>query len=55
MMTDVCATAAVCGLLAGAIAFAWRISRSAARDPKTILPNTLMRHAAQWYPQGHLR
>ena len=55
MMTDVCATAAVCGLLAGAIAFAWRISRSTTQDPKTILPNTLMRHAAQCDPQGHPR
>jgi hypothetical protein len=54
MMTDAGSTAVVCGLLAGAIAYAWHITRSTSQDPKTLLLNTLMRQVACWHPHGSM-
>lgn len=45
-MTGVWLTAVILGLLAVAIAFACRLSRSVIQDPKMMLLNTLMRYGA---------
>jgi hypothetical protein len=55
MITDVCITAVVSGLLAGAIAFTWRLGRGTAQDPKMLLLSSLMRHGTRWHGHGHLR
>jgi hypothetical protein len=55
MIAGACVTAVVSGLLVGAIAFAWRLGRGTAQDPKLLLLNTLMRHATRWHGHGHLR
>lgn len=45
-MSDLGTAVVVWGLLAGVIAFAWRIAPSTSEDPKMTFLNTLMRHAA---------
>ena len=54
-MTGVCETAVLSGLLVGAIAFAWRLGRDTAQDPKLLLLDTLIKHATRRHDHGHLK
>jgi len=54
-MTGVCETAVLSGLLVGVIAFAWRLGRDTAQDPKLLLLNTLITHATRRHDHGHLK
>lgn len=54
-MTGVCETAVLSGLLVGVIAFAWRLGRDTAQDPKLLLLNTLITQATRRHDHGHLK